>query len=412
MTCEIIAVGTELLMGQITNTNARFIAARLPALGFDSYFQTVVGDNPARLKQALSIAVERSDAIILTGGLGPTDDDLTKEVVADFCGLRLILHQESLDAIEERFKAQNYCMTKNNQKQALIPENAVILKNPLGTAPGALIEQGDKTFAILPGPPFEMRSMFVNELLPLLLKKSDSVIASKTLRIFGIGESRVAEMLKEEMRTCVNPSIAPYAKTGETTLRITAKAKTLAEAEEMLIPLEAVIRQKLGEAVYGEGEENSIQNTVVELLKIKNLKLATAESCTGGLIASMITALPGVSEVFDCGVVTYGNYQKEKLLGVSRADLESYGAVSEQTALAMCKGVKALAGADIGISVTGVAGPNGGTAEKPVGLVWVGICAQNLHTAYKLNLAGDRNTVQTRAAMHVFDIIRKFLLTT
>lgn len=410
MNVEIIAVGTELLLGQILNTNARFISRRISEYGCNVFFQSVVGDNEERLLNALKIASERADIIITTGGLGPTSDDLTKETIAKFCGLKCIMHEESLERLKDRFEKRGMYMAKNNLKQAELPEGCIVLKNEKGTAPGAIIESEKGTFIMLPGPPFEMEAMFESGVIEYLKSKTDSIIYSKTLKVFGIGESALEEKLSELMHTQQNPSIAPYAKTGEVELRLTAKAETEEICLKMLEPLEEKVKAVLGDMVYAEGEDSSVESTLCELLTSRKMKMATAESCTGGMIAQKITSVSGASSCFDCGVVTYSNEQKQKILGVSTETLKSYGAVSEETALEMCKGVREISGADFGISVTGIAGPTGGTAEKPVGLVYIGICGENIHKAFKFNFAGDRDVVRKRTSLQALDMVRRAVL--
>lgn len=410
MNFEIIAVGTELLLGQIVNTNAAYLSQRLSELGFNVYFQTVVGDNPDRLKEALRIASERADAVITTGGLGPTNDDLTKETVAEFCDLECVLCEESLERIKKRFNKQGSYMSENNIKQAYMPEGSIILQNNHGTAPGAVVEHNDKIFIVLPGPPSEMKAMFEESVMPYLKTKTDGVIHSVTLREFGIGESQAEEKLKELMKNQSNPTIAPYAKTGEVTFRLTAKAENVEKAKEMLVPLEKKVREILGVTIYGYGDNGSLQKTLCEILTEKGMKIATAESCTGGLLAKKITEISGSSVCFECGAVTYSNEQKIRLLGVKEETLKKYGAVSKQTALEMCEGIAKSANADIGIGITGIAGPGGGTDEKPVGLVYIGIYGEKVHKAFRFVFSGDRDMVRERSAMTALDMARRYAL--
>lgn len=410
MNAEIIAVGTELLLGQILNTNARYLSQRLSEFGINLFYQTVVGDNRERLLSALEIASNRADIIIATGGLGPTEDDLTKETIAEFCGLKCITHEESLKALEERFQKNGMYMAKNNLKQVEMPEGCIVLKNDNGTAPGAIVESEKGIFIMLPGPPKEMEPLFEKEVCPYLRAKTNGVIYSKSLRVFGIGESALAEKLHTLMTESTNPSIAPYAKTGEVVLRLTASSDTEKNAMEKVQTLEKNVRDVLGDMVYAEGDDNNLEKTVCELLISNKMKLATAESCTGGLLAQKITSVSGASACFDCGFVTYSNEQKHELLGVNEETLEKYGAVSEQTALEMCEGVRKKANADIGIGITGIAGPTGGTDEKPVGLVYIGICGENIHKAFRFVFAGDRETVRERSAMSALDLVRRKIL--
>ncbi len=410
MNFEILSVGTELLLGQIVNTNAQEISRLLSELGFSVYYTTVVGDNPERLKEALAIAAERADGVITTGGLGPTGDDLTKETIAEYCGLPCVMHEESRKKLVDYFESRGLYMPQNNLKQAEMPEGCIVLANDNGTAPGAIVETEKNVFIMLPGPPREMRAMLWDKVKPYLQTKANCVIHSKSLRVFGKGESAIDEELHDLMQHSQNPTLAPYAKTGEVELRLTAKAKTVEEAKEMLKPLEKQVREVLGDCVYAEGEHANLQTTVVELLNQKGLTLATAESCTGGLISKKITEVPGSSACFHCGMVTYSNDQKERLLGVKNETLTAHGAVSEETALEMSRGAKENAGADIGVGVTGIAGPGGGSDEKPVGLVYISICTDSVHQAYRLNLTGNRDVIRERASLHVLDMIRRCIL--
>lgn len=410
MNFEILSVGTELLLGQIVNTNARDISQMLSELGMNVYYTTVVGDNPGRLKDALETAASRADGVILTGGLGPTKDDLTKETVAEYCGLSCVMHQESKRRLVERFQKMNRPMPESNWKQAEMPEGSIVLDNDNGTAPGAIVEYQGKVFIMLPGPPREMVPMLRDKVRPYLEQKADCVIHSRTLKVFGVGESAAEEQLKELIERQENPTIAPYAKTGEMELRLTAKADSVEEAETMLTPLDKDVRKILGDFVYAEGETATLQQTVVELLKQKKKTVSTAESCTGGLVAKKLTDVAGASNVFHCGFITYSNEKKEDLLGVSHETLMQFGAVSRETALEMSLGARLKSGADVGVSMTGIAGPGGGTQEKPVGLVYISISAENFHQAYCLQLAGDREMVRERTSLYVLDMIRRYLL--
>ncbi len=410
MTFELLSVGTELLLGSIVNTNAQYLSRRLSELGFNVYYTTVVGDNPERLKSALGIAAGRADAVITTGGLGPTADDLTKETIAEYCGLKCVMDEESRQRIIKRFSKGDMYMPESNFKQAEMPEGCIILKNDNGTAPGAVVESDGCVFIMLPGPPNEMKPMFDNEVMPYLEQFSDGVIRSKSLRVFGLGESAVDEILGDIMNNATNPTVAPYAKTGQVELRITAKADTAEEAKTLLAPMQRKIIEVLGDKVYGTGINNSMENVVVSTLREKGLTVTCAESCTGGLIAEKLTRIPGSSECFNCGFVTYSNEQKTKLLGVNPETLESFGAVSEETALQMSNGARKAADADIAVAVTGIAGPGGGTDKKPVGLVYISVCTEKVHKAFKFNLIGSRDAVRERASLHALDLIRRCAL--
>lgn len=371
LNCELISVGTEILLGDILNTNARFLSKELAALGISVMHQTTVGDNEERLRSCLDRAFSRADTVILTGGLGPTPDDLTKEVCADYFGKSLLMREDILEEIKFYFSEKGLTMPESNSKQALVPEDSTVLPNENGTAPGFIMEKDDKKIIILPGPPREMEPMFRQQVIPYLKKFSHSVIKSHTVRTFGIGESamseRVAELLEKE-----NPTVAPYAKDGEALLRITAKAENEKEADKLISPVIGEIKEKLGSYIYGIDAE-SIEEATVSLMKEKKITAAFAESCTAGLCAKRITDISGSSEVFHCGIVSYSNEIKEKILSVSSDDLSRFGAVSDIVAAQMALGVKKLSGADYGVAVTGMAGPTSDDPDKEVGLIYIAV---------------------------------------
>lgn len=410
MVAEILCIGTEILLGNIVNTNATFISNELANMGISVYYQTVVGDNPDRLKSAIEIALSRSDIIITSGGLGPTYDDLSKEIAAKCFNREMKLHEESLEHIKNIFKKLDREMTENNIKQAFMPEGAYILKNSMGTAPGVAIEQDNKHIIMLPGPPKEMKNMFVKEVKPYLENMSNAVFLSHNIHVFGLGESYVESILKDKMESYTNPTIAPYAKESEVLLRVTASAKTEQEAEKKIAPVIEEIKNIIGEYIYGIDIE-SMQNAVVQKLISKGLTLATAESCTGGLISQMITQIPGSSEIFLGGVCSYSNSLKSNILGVSEETLEKYGAVSEQTALEMARGVRKITGSDIAISSTGIAGPGGSTEDKPVGLVYIAIDSENYGRVLELNLgrgySNERTAIRYSASLNALNLILK-----
>lgn len=411
MNAEILAVGTELLLGDIVNTNAQYIAVELANLGIGVQHQVVVGDNPQRLKDAIALSLSRSDILITTGGLGPTCDDITKETVAEVLGLPMKLNDESLDRIESFFKKLGREMTENNRKQAMLPEGSVVFQNDWGTAPACAVEKDGKIVILLPGPPREMKPIFENLVKPYLQKFSNSVIASVNLRIFGSGESAVESECSDLMQG-ENPTLAPYAKDGEVLLRITGKAISKDEALKLCEPLEKEIRRRLGDKVYGR-DVDSLQQVVVQILAKQKKQLALAESCTGGYIAKRITEISGSSEVFECGVVSYANRIKHQLLGVREDTLAEFGAVSEQVAAQMAEGVRKLAGADIGVGVTGIAGPGGGTPEKPVGLVYIGISdGEKCYVRKLLSGRGGQERELTRyvSASNALDMVRRLAL--
>ena len=406
---EILCVGTELLLGDIINTNASYISRRLAALGIPVYRQAVVGDNPERMRQAIAESFARSDCLILSGGLGPTCDDITKEMVAEYLGLELELNEEALERMKAYFSSTGRNMTKNNEKQAMAPRGARVLQNDWGTAPGFVIERDDKTAILLPGPPIELEPMWRERVEPYLFERSDSVIVSKNLYILGMGESAVEEKLHAMMTELTNPTVAPYAGNGECRVRVSARAKDEATASEMCDrQIEEIRKTEVGDYIYGI-DVDSMENALVMHLRERGMTLACAESCTGGLIAKRITDLAGCSDVFLGGCVTYANEAKEKLIGVKHETLEAFGAVSEQTAREMARGVRLVLGADIGISTTGIAGPGGGTPEKPVGTVFVAISTQRGEVVRRLSLSSMRSREYIRivSANHVFDLILK-----
>jgi len=409
MNAEIIAVGTELLMGQIANTNAQYLSSRLNNLGMNVYYHSVVGDNPERLKAVLRQALERSDVVVTTGGLGPTKDDLTKETIAELLGLRLVLHQESLERIRKYFKNQKRCMSENNVKQAYIPEGSVIIPNNNGTAPGCIVQKDGKTVVMLPGPPRELIPMFEDTVFPFFEGKTNQVINSRMLKIFGIGEADVETRIMDMIEKQTNPTIAPYVGTGEISLRVTARGSSRDEVDALIAPVVEKIKERLYPHVYSDSGE-TLEEVVVRLLSDKGWTVSTAESCTGGMLASRIINVPGASVVFDRGFVTYSNEAKMQELGVNRKTLEKWGAVSRETAEEMVRGLVERTKTTAGLAVTGIAGPGGGTPEKPVGLVYVSAFLNGRVETLKLNLAGDRQRIRTVSCHNALDLLRKMLL--
>lgn len=409
MKAEIIAVGTEILLGDIVNTNAQYIARRLADMGILVYHQSVIGDNPKRLKEEYETAFKRSDIVIATGGLGPTKDDLTKETAGEYFNKKLILHKESLAKIEDYFKRMGKGINEGNKKQAYFPEGSIILPNAHGTAPGCIIDEGGKILVMLPGPPREMVPMLENQVIPYLSRYQDGILVSKVLKICGIGEGHMEEMIIDIINSQTNPTIAPYAKEGEVILRLTARAKDKNEAAALTEPVEKMIRDRLGENIYGV-DDDTIESVTAKLLLNKRLTISTAESCTGGLIASKLINYPGISEVYMEGAVTYSNSAKRNRLGVKEETLIKYGAVSSQTAEEMARGIAITSKTDIGMSVTGIAGPDGGTKEKPVGLVYIGLYIKGEVKTLELNLSGDRQYIRQRTAIKALDWLRRELL--
>lgn len=409
MKAEIITVGTEILLGDILNTNCRYLSRELAAMGIEMYYQITVGDNEERLLKTLKESLSRSDIVICTGGLGPTEDDITKEVCAKYFGYELELHKPSLDAMIERFKHMNRVPTKNNEKQAYFPKEAYILKNDNGTAPGCIMEKEGKMIVVLPGPPKEMESMFENYVKPYLSKLTDDVIESEVLRIIGVGESKVENDILDIIDSQTNPTIATYAKGYECTLRITAKAKSVEEAKELIKPMSDEMKRRFGQSLYATGE-TSIEEVVAKMLVENNLKIAVAESCTGGMVSASLINYPGISSVFMEGCVTYSNEAKMKSLGVKKETLDVYGAVSDKCAKEMACGVAARYNTNVGIATTGIAGPGGGTDEKPVGLVYFGIYINGKVITKKYVFNGDRQGVRERATRTILNDLRLELL--
>ena len=407
MRTEIIAVGTELLLGEIVNTDAPMIAQGLAELGIGVYFQTVCGDNPDRLKSVLEVAKQRADLIITTGGLGPTADDLTKETIAAAFGKGLVRDEESMARLREHFKGRT--MTKNNEKQADVPEGSTVFQNDWGTAPACAFEGEGCLVILLPGPPRECTPLFREKVMPFLEKRRGGALCSRYVKVFGMGESEMASRLSRQMDTWENPTAAPYAKEGECLVRITAMGKNKEEAFAMTEPAVREVRQVLGDVVYGV-DVDSLEQVVVQEMTARGLTLATAESCTGGLMGKRITDVPGASACYLGGVVSYHNEVKENLLGVRHETLMTKGAVSEDTACQMAQGVRKALGADIGISTTGVAGPGGGTPEKPVGLIYVGISTGDRTWAVRiLRPRQSRESLRRLASSTAFDLVRRHL---
>lgn len=411
MRAEIISVGTELLLGQIVDTNAAYLSAKLPALGVSVYFRSTVGDNENRIAEALKLAFSRSDVVITIGGLGPTDDDLTKETVAKMLGQRLVVDQYSAERIRRFFLDRGVQMPEANLKQAQTPENGRVLPNDVGTAPGAIFEQDEKAVVVMPGPPGEMIPMFEHYVVPYLREKAGPAagfIKSRVLRIIGMGESAVAELVRD-LFAAENPTVAPLAKGGEVHLRITVQASDEAQADQLIRGTEDKLRERLGGVVFGVDEE-TLEDVVVRLLIEKRLTAAAAESCTGGLIMHRLTNVPGSSKAFLGGVVAYDNRAKVELLGVSEEDLRSKGAVSHEVARAMASGVGRLLHTDIAVGVTGIAGPGGGTPEKPVGLVYIGISSQEETISQEFRLRGGRIDIKERSALAALAMLRDLLI--
>ena len=415
MVTELIAVGTEILLGNIVNTNSAYLSEKCAELGLAVYYQSVVGDNPDRMKSVIKTALDRSDVIILTGGLGPTEDDLTKEITAEVMGFPLVEDAHTRELMEAYLKEyeKNHPqrrITKNNYKQTMVPEGAIVMDNHNGTAPGLIMEKKGKTAILLPGPPNEMVPMFEESLYPYLRKKQPEIIYSRMVKISGIGESQVAEEIQDLIDKQTNPTIAPYAKTGEVHLRVTAKAEDEKKCKEMIKPIVRELKKRFGKNVFATREDKTLEEAVVDLLKEKNMTLSLAESCTGGAVAARIVNVPGASDALMCGYVTYTNRAKRKCLGVKKSTLNKEGAVSAKCAKEMAKGGAKAARTDVCLSVTGLAGPGGGTKETPVGTVFMGCTCAGKTTTREFHFTGNRSRIRGQAVAQALTFIRDSLL--
>ena len=405
---EIISVGTELLLGHVTNTDARDISEMLSKIGINVKYHTVVGDNPERLRKCVETAKSRADIIITTGGLGPTCDDLTKQILAEAFGLRLVENKAEREGLYDYIRYGKK-FTDNNFTQAMLPEGCTVFHNNCGTAPGCGFEKDGKIVVMIPGPPKECNAMFRESALPCLRKLSEELIVSHSVRIFGLGESSVDDIFAEEMNRMTNPTMAPYAKECDCLLQITAKAKSVDEAEKMIAPVMEHVMQRLGDVVYGVDVE-CIEESVIKLLREKNMTFSAAESCTGGELAKRFTDMPGASAFFKGGVVTYTNEAKAKLLGIDPALIEEKGAVSYEVAKAMAENVRALLGTDIGVGVTGLAGPDGDGVHE-VGTVFVSLAVEGETFVKELHMGTfrTRSFIRRMAGNHVYDMMRRYL---
>lgn len=410
MTAEIICVGTELLLGNIVNTNAAFLSEKLAYLGINCYFQTVVGDNRDRLLSVINTALSRADILIFSGGLGPTEDDLTKETVAEALGKKLIRDKWAEQEIADYFALRGRIPTDNNWKQADVIEGCEILYNKNGTAPGIFVSEGEKTVILLPGPPLELKSMFTDSVMPKLQQKCGQVFYSQTVKIVGPGESSVETQILDMLNTQENPTIAPYAKTGEVHLRVTARAKDEKEAREKTAPVVEELYRRFGKAVYTTDADETLEMALTKLLIKKKYTMTTAESCTGGMIAARMVNAPGVSAVLKSGFITYANEAKEELLGVSHDTLEKFGAVSRETAEEMAESAVKAAHTDAAIAVTGIAGPDGGTKEKPVGLVYIGVNVRGNVEVREYHFSGSRQKIRESVTAAALTFLREKLL--
>lgn len=420
MIVELISVGTELLMGNIVNTNANFLSRKCAELGFSLYHQVTVGDNEQRLCEALKTAMDRSHIVILSGGLGPTQDDMTKEATAKVLGKELLMDEHSKERIASYFDVINKgngnstrgleLISENNWKQALKIDGCIVVDNHNGTAPGYIVEEQGKVVILLPGPPSEIIPMFELDIFPYLKKLQNKVFETKMVKICGIGESRAETDILDLIDNQSNPTIAPYAKLSEVHFRVTASGDTKEEAEGLLGPVVKELQARFGDYIYSLEEEETLEAVVVKLLREKGLTLATAESCTGGLLSGTIVNVPGSSSVLKEGFVTYSNEAKMERLGVKTETLEQYGAVSEQTAKEMALGVAKVSGTQIGVGITGIAGPDGGTIEKPVGLVYIACAINEQVVVRELRMKGNRQKIREQSVVKGLDLIRRVVL--
>lgn len=410
MVAEIISVGTEILLGNIVNTNAAYLAEKCAALGMSCFYQSVVGDNEKRLEEVIRQALSRSDVLLLSGGLGPTEDDLTKETAAKVLGKKLCLHEESRTAIITYFQKKGIEPTDNNWKQAMVPEDSIVVENPNGTAPGLILAEDNRHVILMPGPPGEMMPMFERAIMPYLEKLQSEVIYSRTVKVCGVGESMAESMVKDLIDTQQNPTIATYAKIGEVHLRVTAKAADRKAAKKLVKPVVQELKERFGESVYTTKEKVTLEECLVSMLVKRGLTISTAESCTGGMLAARLINVAGVSEVYRTGFVTYANKAKRKELKVRRETLKQYGAVSRETAYEMAIGAAEHAASDVSVVTTGIAGPDGGTAEKPVGLVYIACSVCGRVTVREHCFSGNRAKIRESAVAAALVLARECIL--
>lgn len=410
MTAEIICVGTEILLGNIVNTNAAYLSERLAALGTSVFFETTVGDNPKRVEEVIQTGMKRSDILILSGGLGPTKDDLTKEIAAKACGQELVEDAEAKERLTSYFTSIKRPMTENNLKQAMVPEDCTVLYNKNGTAPGMVINgPEDKKIILLPGPPSELIPMFHEQVEPILSELQPGILYSKVVKIDCLGESYVETQIMDLIDEQSNPTVAPYAKLGEVHLRVTAKADSEDEAKELVMPMVEELKSRFGNKIYTIEEDETLEEVVVKMLERKGDKIACAESCTGGLLAGRLINVPGASNVLDESFITYSNEAKMKYLGVKEETLKACGAVSEETAREMAEGVLKTSGADIGVGITGLAGPGGETETKKPGLVYIGVSRRGNTVVKKYDLRGNRAKIREVSVCRALTMIRNAL---
>ena len=407
---ELIAVGTEILLGNIVNTNAAYLSEKCAELGFSCYYQNVVGDNAKRLEETIRQALSRADIVLLSGGLGPTEDDLTKETAAAVLGKKLVLHEKSREAIRTYFRKKGMEIAENNWKQAMVPEDCIVIDNPNGTAPGIIMEDQGRHLILMPGPPGELIPMFEDSISPYLQNLQTEVIYSKTVKVCGVGESKAEMQIKDLIDQQSNPTIATYAKIGEVHLRVTARAESREKAKQLVKPMVKELRRRFGDSVYTTKEKVTLEQSVADLLKERGYTITTAESCTGGMLAARLINVPGVSEVYRTGFITYANKAKRKELGVLKETLRLYGAVSRETAMEMVRGAAEHADAEVALATTGIAGPDGGTEAKPVGLVYISCYVAGEVTVREFRFSGNRAKIRESAVAAALTLARECLL--
>ncbi|MBD5494169.1 MAG: competence/damage-inducible protein A [Lachnospiraceae bacterium] len=410
MVVEIISVGTEILLGNIVNTNAAYLAEKCAGLGLSCYYQDVVGDNEERLISVINTALSRADILLLSGGLGPTQDDLTKETAAKALGKNLYLHEPSKEAITAFFKNRGLEITENNWKQAMVPEDSIVVDNPNGTAPGIIMKENGKHVILMPGPPNEMIPMFDNSIMPYLSELEPGIIYSQTVKICGVGESKAESMVEDLINEQSNPTIATYAKTGEVHLRVTARSEDEKEAKKMVKPIVKELKGRFGNHIYTTQEDVTLEKAVVDLLVANHLTITTVESCTGGMLAARLINVPGVSEIFKTGYITYSNKSKRRVLGIKKPLLEKHGAVSSEVAKDMAKRSALFAKADVSVGITGIAGPDGGSEEKPVGLVYIACNVCGRIDVKECHFSGNRMKIRESSVSAALSMLRESIL--
>lgn len=413
MNCEVLCIGTEILHGDIVNSNAAYISKSLASIGIDVHYHSVVGDNPNRMKEAFNLAFSRADVVICTGGLGPTKDDITKEILAEYFNLPMEFDENSLEHLKMMYSRFRKNMPENNLRQTYFPKGSKILTNNNGTANACIVNEiynGKKKIGVLlPGPPKEMIPLMDNEVIPYLSEFSKEIVVGYKIAVMNIGESMAETMIMDMIDNQTNPTIAPYAGDGKVVFRVTAKAESKIKADELIKPVIEELLRRFGDNAFVLESERVEDMTCKKLIE-SNLTISTAESCTGGLIASKLVSYPGISAVFKEGFITYSNEAKMNILGVKKETLDKYSEVSEEVAKEMAEGACRVSGADIGVATTGIAGPSGGTADKPVGLVYICVYYKGNYNVIKSNYTGTRDAIRERASINAIELVRKTLL--